>query len=162
VVLAPNAAGKLSDVLPNLSSVISQLPRQPLTAARLIRRWDVDVARWLSVSDASVPGAYQLVGSTTVYCLRDHGDVMRGTMRRADPRFVKHAASLEAERHLLGYDSSTQMLYFPLGAELPGLYHRAAVLASGLLPVEDEVHRVVAYRDVPIRLAEKLSASLRS
>ncbi len=41
------------------------------------------------------------------------------------------------------------MLYDPLGAELPGLYHRAAVLASGLLPIEDEKHRLIAYRDVP-------------
>jgi hypothetical protein len=160
--IAPLSASALVAVLPPLSAVIDHLPRQAMVGARSFRRWDVEVARWSQVQDASVPGAYQLIGSTIAYCLRDEGDVMNGTMRRGDARLVKHAAALGAKQPLIGHESASEMLYFPLGAELPGLYHRAAVLASGLLPVEDADHHLVAYRDVPTVLAEALNALLES
>jgi hypothetical protein len=159
---APRSAHSLVAVLPPLSAVIDQLPRQPMVGAHSFKRWDVEVARWSQVQDASWPGAYQLIGSTTAYCLRDDDDVWNGTMRRADARFVKHAAALLAGQPLMGYEATSEMLYLPLGAELPGLYHRAAVLASGLLPVEDEKHHLVAYRYVPKVLAEGLNALMRS
>jgi hypothetical protein len=131
-----------------------------MLGARSIKRWSTDVARWRSVGDASGPGAYQLLSPTPVYCLRDRHDVDNGTMRRVDVRLAKHAAALAEGERMAAYDDETRTLYVPLGAGLPGLYGRAAVLCSGLLPIEDERQRTTSYREVPRPIAEHLVALL--
>ena len=81
-------------------------------------------------------------------------------MRRADVRLAKHAAALAEGKRMVGYDGETQTLYVPLGADLPGLYGRSAVLCSGLLPLEDERQRVTRYHAVPRDIAEHIAALL--
>ena len=156
--IVPEAALTLALLLPPLTRVAEALPRSPMIGFRSANRWDERLARWMSVSDASAPGAYQLLSSTVAYCIRDATDVASATMRRGDARLVKHIASSLAGSPLLGYDAETETLYAPLGAELPGLYSRAAVLASGLLPNEDTQQRLVAYPSVPEDLAEHLAS----
>lgn len=161
ITVVADAARRIATVLPGLQTVIDSLPRQPVVGARSIRRWSADVARWQAVGDASIPGAYQLLSPAPVYCLRDKRDVMDGTMRRADARIIKHAAALEEGYPLVGYDNDTATLYVPLGADLPGLYGRAAVLCSGQVPIEDEGKRVLSYPSVPRDIAEHLTALLQ-
>lgn len=155
-----DSALQIAATLPSLSTVVESLPRQAMVAARSIKRWSTDVARWRPVGDASVPGAYQLLSPTPVYCLRDHGDIENGTLRRVDFRLAKYAAALAEEARTIGYDEETHTLYVPLGADLPGLYGRAAVLCSGLLPFEDERQRVTRYHAVPRDIAEHIAALL--
>lgn len=161
--VVPDAARVVASALPPLGEVIDAMPRQGMVGAAGVRRWDTVTARWQTTTDAHVPGAYQLFGATTIYCLRDEADVAAGTMRRLDARLVKHAASLaQGGTPLVGYDSATETLYLPLGADLPGLYARAAVLCGARLPVEDEKQRIVRYGGVPSDVAEHLSALLMS
>lgn len=155
-----DAARGIAGALPSLRAVIDGLPRRPLVGARLIRRWSTDVARWRAVGDASAPGAYQLRSPAPVYCIRDESDVANGTMRRVDARLAKYIACFDAGEQLVGYDTDTSTLYVPLGAELPGLYGRAAALCSGRLPLEDEAQRVTRYPSVPLDVAEHLASLL--
>lgn len=51
----------------------------------------------------------------------------------------KHAtALLWGSKPLLAYEPDDQVLKVPLGANLPGLYERAAVLASGMAPFPND------------------------
>jgi hypothetical protein len=79
-----------------------------------------------------------------------------------DARVVKFAAALDSGQSLVGYDKSAQALYVPLGADLPGLYGRAATLASGYPPTENASEHVLQYRDVPPALAGQLAGLLMS
>jgi hypothetical protein len=155
--ISPNvnrdAAYSIARSLPQLSLLNVALPRIAMIGYRSVNRWEEEIASWVAVDDASGPGAYQLFSSRSVYCLRDAEDVQNGMMRQADVRLVKHISSSEAGFPLLGYDEETETLYAPLGAGLPGLYSRAAVLASGLLPSDDTEQRCVAYPSVPADLA---------
>jgi hypothetical protein len=157
---ATNAGGAMASVLPPLSGLIDALVTQPLPGFRSVRRWDPRTARWIETGDASVPGAYQLRAGFTTYCLRSETDIAKGTMRCADARVVKYASSLELGESLVGYEAASKVLYAPLGADLPGLYGRAAALCSGILPQEDTKQRLVRYQGVPIEVAESLRFAL--
>ena len=156
------ASQSLVSALPRLSEVLISLPRQAMPGFRLANQWDPDLARWTRVDHVSSLGAFQVFGATTAYCLRDEADLERGTMRRVDARLAKHGSNLHAGSSLLGYDVETTTLYVPLGADLPGLYGRAAVLATGLLPVEDAAQRILRYLDVPVELAQRIAGLLSS
>lgn len=156
VSVVSGTAERLGRLLPPLSSIWEVLPRSPMIGYRSANRWDHQLARWTSVDDASVPGAFQLFGAVTTYCLRNTEDVRDGMMRRGDARIVKHLSSSLAGFPLLGYDAETENLYAPLGAELPGLYSRVATLASGLLPLDDTEQHLVSYRAVPSHIAAQL------
>ena len=80
----------------------------------------------------------------------------------ADARLIKHFAALREGQPLVGYDCEKEVLYMPIGADLPGLYGRAAVLASGLLPVIDRPNRVLKYQEIPPSLAFSLMDRLES
>ena len=101
-----------------------------------------------------------MTGFNRTYFLRRPSDVeaMRATV--GDARIVKYAANLVTGQSLIGYDAAGRSLYVPLGADLPGLYGRAAVLASGAAPIEGEKDHILIYRDVPADLAARISTLL--
>jgi hypothetical protein len=51
------------------------------------------------------------------------------------------------------YHATTSSLLVPLGADLPGLYGRAAVLCSGRAPTRLSKTPVLCYHDVPPEIA---------
>jgi hypothetical protein len=152
----PNAAVQLASVLPALSAARDGLPATSMISARTIESWDPITARFVSADDASAPGAFRLTGFKRTYIHRSPADLgsMRATL--GDARIVKYLAALDVGRSLLGYDSEAKVLYVPLGADLPGLYGRAAVLASGRPPVENIKERILEYHGVPPELAAHL------
>lgn len=79
-----------------------------------------------------------------------------------DARLVKFAAALDVGLPLVGYDQAARVLYVPLGADLPGLYGRAAVLASGHPPLENTNEHLLEYRSVPSHVAARLCHLLMS
>jgi hypothetical protein len=159
---AVDAAHRLAAFLPRLSEVLAFLPRSPMPGGRQFRRWDNDVARWVPVGHPSAPGAYQMSAMTTAYVWRDQRDIEHGTMRRGDARLVKHLAAHDRGETLIGFDDATQGLYVPLGADLPGLYGRAAVLSSGLLPEAHPTEGALRYKQVSPTVAQHLAALLAS
>jgi hypothetical protein len=60
------------------------------------------------------------------------------------------------------YDATTQQFYVRLGAELPGLFGRSMVAASGLAPREDLTQRVVVYSGIEPQLARLIYGQLMS
>jgi hypothetical protein len=158
----PNAAINLAAQLPKLSRVRNCLPSISTLSARSYERWDPTTARFHPTTDASAPGAIRLNGHTRSYVYRRDEDL--GMMRASlgDARIVKYLAALDSQLSLVGYDSATKILYVPLGADLPGLYGRAAVLASGRPPLENTEERILEYRKVPASLAAHLTQLLMS
>ena len=158
----PNAAEALTACLPPLSTALSCLPTTSLISARSIERWDPLTARFESVGDSGSPGAYRLKGFTRSYIYRRPQDLGAMSALVGDARLVKFAAALDVGLPLVGYDQAARVLYVPLGADLPGLYGRAAVLASGHPPLENTNEHLLEYRSVPSHVAARLCHLLMS
>mgnify|MGYP001249421829 CR=1 FL=1 len=151
VVVQPEAGRALAMVLPPLSEVANNLKRIPLTLAKKIEVWNPTVARFEPVDSLNTPGYYRLYSPLVRYVIRTPEDIENNEMRVADAHVLKYVAALETGQSLLGYDCESEILYAPAGAELPGLYGRAAVLASGFLPEFD--YGRLCYREIPPDLA---------
>ena len=161
--VVPDAAARLVGVLPPLGELEAALPRVPLPGARRILRFHLESASWVQRPFASEPGAYRLeqaFARTDVF--RTPADVEAGTAALATVQLSKHLAARRSGRALLAYSPDQQVLAVPLGADLPGLYGRAAVLCGGRLPIPDERQRVLLYHDVPQRVADALTSLLTS
>ena len=153
VKVVEHAGEALIAVLPSLSDVINELPLTTGISGKSTEIWNTDTARFQPAPDASAPGAYRISDFGSSYFYRRHEDVGQARALVADARLVKHVAALKAGRSLIGYDPGEQVLYVPLGAELPGLYARAAALACGRPPIENLEERITEYRMVTPGLA---------
>jgi hypothetical protein len=159
--VVPDAAIALAGALPPLSAVEAALPRVPLPGARRVLRFHLGSASWSQVPSANNPGAYRLEQALArVDVFRTHTDVEAGTVALATVQLSKHLAARYTGRALLAYVPDQQVLAVPLGADLPGLYGRAAVLCGGRLPTPDEKKRLLVYHDVPQRVADALTSLL--
>ncbi|QGF22606.1 hypothetical protein [Raineyella fluvialis] len=156
VVVLEDGWSHLALQLPPISAVVAELPRQTLGLEGQLRWFDPRESRWLSAGDAGGRGAYRVSRFTTIDFLRTEEDVRNDTVALSTVQLSKHAAPLvTGNRPLLAYDRTSAELSVPLGAELPGLYGRAVVMASGLLPYRRG--RSMVYRDVQVDLAEHLA-----
>lgn len=161
--VAPDAGTRMAVSLRPLREVEAALPRVPLPPAGEVQRFHLESSSWTQAPSAEQPGAYRLDrGFTRTYVFRTAADVAAGTAAPAPVQLVKHLAARHAGRALVAYDPARQLLVVPLGADLPGLYGRAAVLCGGRLPAPDESRRVLAYHDVPQRAADALTTLLTS
>lgn len=161
--VVPAAAVRLADALPPLGKLEAALPRVPLPCARRVLRFHLESASWVQRSFASEPGAYRLeqaFGRTDIF--RTSADIEAGTAALSTVQLSKHLAARRSGRALLAYFPDQQILAVPLGADLPGLYGRAALLCSGRLPTPDGRRRVLLYHDVPQRVANALNFLLTS
>lgn len=141
--------------LPTLGELIAALPRQSADIDGQVKHFEVPAARWRDVTDLRAPGAYRVRRFSTLDALRTEEDVRRGQLAVSTVQLSKHGAALiEGHAPLLAYDPQTAELSVPIGADLPGLYGRAAVVCSGMLPVARG--RLLIYQDVPRSLAEHL------
>lgn len=138
--------------LPALSAVVEELPVRRAHVDGQVRWFDCQTAQWVDAKDLAEPGAYRMNRFTTLDVLLTEEDLRAGTMRVGQVQLNKHAAALIAgDKPLMFYDDEAMRLAVPLGADLPGLYERAVVMASGLLPVAD--NGLLVYFDVPPELA---------
>ncbi len=158
----PRAAEQLCADLAPLSQARQGLPTTTATSARKCERWNPDTARFERANDASSPSAFRLTDFSRRYIYRTAEDIagMRATVGNA--RIVKYLAAADRGRSLIGYDSAQKVLYVPLGADLPGLYGRAAALCSGNPPSENREEWILEYRNVPADIAAHLSHLLMS
>lgn len=152
-----SAARALAASLPPLSRSRMDLPLTSTISARTYEHWDAVTARFEPASDAGMGGAFRLSAAERTYIYRRGDDLgaMRATL--GDARIVKYLAAADAGRSLIGFDEEREILYVPLGADLPGLYGRAAALASGRPPIENAAERILEYRGVPKELAAHLN-----
>lgn len=158
----PLAAEHLCSVLPSLSTWRADLPTTTAVGGRSYEAWDPVTARFNSASDLSAPGAYRVNSYSRTYLYRSAADLGSSRAQVGDARVVKYLAAADSKRSLIGYDGGTAVMYVPLGADLPGLYGRAAVLCSGVPPVEDAQERILKYPNVSPEVAGHLEHLLMS
>lgn len=140
-----STAAGLSRALSSFSSVSLTLPSFVPPSGCLLQRWDPTSNRWFAADNAAEPGAYRTQSLPRRYGYRPE-DGRAGQLLRADAKLVKWLAARDAGISLLAYNSATQDLAVPLGAGLPGLYERAAVLCSGRPPASGNGELI--YRNV--------------
>lgn len=156
--LARRAASRLLDVLPPLSELEAALPRVPMPGARRILKFHVPSASWNPTPSAADAGAYRLESAfATINVFRNATDVSRGEAVLGTVQLIKHIAAYHSGRILLAYNDSDKALAVPLGADLPVLYGRTAVLCSGRLPTPVPDKRQLIYHDVPQTIADGLA-----
>lgn len=145
----------LAERLPLISDVIAALPRRPLMHTGNFQWFHVPSASWIPADSLSQTGAYRVRSFSTLDVFRGPEDAANGTMAISQVRFGKHAAAfVNSSKPLMAFDPATMRMTVPLGADLPGLYNRAVVLASGRLPHKEG--RMLVYQDVPEDLANHL------
>lgn len=161
-VLLPGRAGwELAARLPSLSRVVDALPRVRVTTFGDTQFFDPRTASWASAYGMDGVGAYRVgrYGSSTY--LRTEADVAAGTTALAPVYLAKHWAAVAlVSKPLLAYSATGQALAVPLGALLPGMYQRAAMLDSGRAPERIRGNHV--YRDVSPDVAARITYLLGS
>ena len=161
VYVVDRAVDRMLDALPPLSAVEASLATHPIPDYSKASIFDLGQASWVPVPGVAIPGAYRLeqsFRSTTIW-VSGQGAVDR-TARVGTVHLVKHLAARASKQPLLGYDESTQALSVPMGADLPGLYGRAAMLCSGRPPKLSRSTRSLVYLDVPREVADRLNSLL--
>jgi hypothetical protein len=138
--------------LPRLSDLACALPRLPgeTVASDRIQRFDFAQSKWLPSLEIHGGGAYRVGTFPRRYVV-----LADGAPHVADNRLVKWIGGGDLNVTMLAYDAASQKLQVRLGAQLPGLYERAAVLSSGRGPNRLKDGTVV-YPAVPKELAQAL------
>lgn len=154
------AALRLAMSLPRLSSVADSLPMTPVMDEGPVEMWDNSTAKWIRTRSMSSVGAYRVGRYSRRYILRSSDDLSSGTVRQATAELAKHVAAMWAGDPLVGYLDESSMLIAPIGAELPGLYGRAACLPTARLPLPIKKHPYVTYKNVSAELAAVISDRL--
>lgn len=144
-----DAASLMLSALPMLTEVERHLPRVALPGAQRIERFDLRSASWQAVQTAAAAGAYRLhSGFRTTHVFRSERDVDHGQAAVGPVQLVKHLEALRAGRPLIAHYPAKAYLAVPWGADLPGLYGRAAVLCSGRLPGKAAKMKSRVYHEV--------------
>lgn len=156
VLLAGDSARRLVDALPPLSAVIAALPRRQVGGWLESQWFDPARAAWIDGMGIDGVGAFRVGRYASEYFYRSARDVAEGTAAISDVYLVKHAASIDVvQKPLLAWSPGAEELAVPLGASLPGLYQRAAVLDSGCAP--ERRRNYMVYRGVSEHVASRLT-----
>ncbi|MEU1837470.1 hypothetical protein [Micromonospora chersina] len=160
VTVAEDAARAILRAAPDLSALEAALPTVTMPGARRIQQFHLGSAAWIPQHHAEALGAFRLESFGSTYVVRRELDLANGTARIGTAQLVKHLEALRAGRPLLAYDPVARVLDVPLGADLPGLYGRAAVLCAGRPPTPIKDRRILRYQEVPADVADMLATRL--
>lgn len=163
IYVVTDAVHRMLNILPPLSVVESGLPEIDIPQYRTAEYFDVGTAAWQPVAGVASLGAYRLNQSfrkVPVWVSRDGARARRA--RLATVHLVKHLAAREHGRPLTAYLTTSKTFLVPLGAELPATFGRVLSLCSGRPPAVSPRQRLVAYRDVPLDVAEQIQHLLSS
>lgn len=152
-----SGAAGIAAALPELAAVEATLPHV-LPASSPLERFELAANKWQPVGAIDHGGAYKLLTRPLRYGYVGRPDG-GGAIVCADNRLVKWLAASSTGQCLLAYDSASKLLVTRLGAQLPGLYERAAVLCSGRPPTK-RVDGTVAYVDVTPEVASVIYGRL--
>ena len=159
--IVEDAGMGLLSALPSLSSVGKSLRRRPMDFAPNAEIFVPASAGWQPVSSSDRPGTYRTKSAFEAkYLYRDEADVDAGLAARVPFDLGKHLAAKLIDQPLYAYSASGQQFRVPLGADLPGLYERAAVLCGGMLPTHDRATNSIVYTSINERFASALAARL--
>jgi len=122
--------GIIASNLPPLEEAWSRGTPMHVERSDGLAKFDVHRARWTPVDALQGPGAYRVGLHGTRYVYRDAD----GTTRQTGHRVAKILAARAERTRLHGYDVTTGRFTAPLGVDPPGLFARALVASSGVLP----------------------------
>lgn len=137
--------------LPPIRDVFHSLPEVSAPLDIAAKKFEPSSAKWVPAEDTTADGLYQYETRPVQFVLRAHGRCVR-----VESRVGKHMAAAASRVPMLAYDRTTERLACPMGARLPGLYERAAVLCSGRPPSTDRDDGTVLYEGVPPSVASGL------
>lgn len=159
----PDSVDRMLAALPPLSAVEAALPEVAIPTYNKAAIFNLRDAAWRVTPGVGAPGAYRLEQSfrTRTIWVDDAGALSR-LGRVGSVQLVKHLAARAAGQPLVGWLPGTETLVVPLGADLPGLYGRAAMLCSGRPPQASRAARALGYPGVPRRVADALTTLLVS
>ncbi|QHO70120.1 hypothetical protein BHD05_11185 [Marisediminicola antarctica] len=161
VEIARAAGRSMLLILPTLSEVAAALPRVDAEFTSHAEYFSTGSASWLPVRNIARPGAYRTKSAyNSTYLYRTADDVENGTVARVPFDLAKHLAAQISGAPLVAYNAASQQLRVPSGANLPGLYERAAVLCSGELPLRDASTFSLVYTEIDEIFAHALMARL--
>ncbi|MFM2475287.1 hypothetical protein, partial [Burkholderia cenocepacia] len=163
VYVVPDAVNQMLACLPPLSSIEASLAEIPIPDYAKASIFDPNQASWVAVPGVGAPGAYRLeqsFRSSTIWVSAD--GALRRTAKPGGIQLVKHLAARAESRPLLGHLESSNVLIVPLGADLPGVYGRVAMLCSGTPPMVSKATRSLGYAGVPKHVADRLNTLLAS
>ncbi|MDP9302667.1 MAG: hypothetical protein M3P43_17510, partial [Actinomycetota bacterium] len=152
MVVVRDASRRVLSACRGLDEVAESLPLVAMPTNVGMQIFDPREGTWASCQELRDPGAYRVMLRPVRYAFlsRDHAADRR--VRLGDNRTVKFLAARELGVPMLAYDAGERSLWTRLGSQLPGLYERAVVLASGRAPRQLKDGTVV-YPSVPEEIA---------
>jgi hypothetical protein len=154
--ISDNYCEKLLSSLPTLGELMTSLPKVALPESDL-DYFDINQFKWVPVKANCPAGAYRYkVYGNKYFYLPQQKEISNDSLL-CDAKLVKYLALKDLHDHWFTYDKETQQLKVPLHMQLPFLYERVAVSASGNLP---EIGEYIAYSNLPIKIAEGLAYKL--
>jgi hypothetical protein len=139
--------------LPTLDALIGGL--KAVTVHDTPEVFDLRRQTWVSGRDPKLGNAIRFGNHPRVYGLVTGAG---GNVVRTDFRLAKHLSARRSGIPILSYDPAQRVLQVPLGADLPVMYDRVAMLCSGQPPTKSGGRLV--YSNVPIEIAQALWARL--
>lgn len=147
-------------LLPSLRTLLSKLPRTPFSNSdHRAMVFDLDVNRWSESGVDICAGAAvrdSQFGTRYFFVLND--DPRNYEAIQCGHRLAKHLSALHGGRRLFSYSREALELRCPLGAELPLVYTRGLIFATGTVPIRDCGQ--VVYRGVQPEIAERINVLL--
>lgn len=151
-------------MLPDIRMVASELPAINSTIFDEVCAYSSDQNTWVPISEARPTkiGGYRISSAyRNQYVVVTAEDVANHKIRYCSAEFAKfYETAISVRKPLFSYRSDQEILLVPRGASLPGMYGRAAVLASGNLPKTDVSGRYLVYERISKEFAELLAARL--
>lgn len=161
--VVPDAVRRMLAVLPPLSALDAALPQIDIPTYNKAAVFHVPDAAWRVTPGVGAPGAYRLEQSFRTRTIwMDPAGALSRRARVGSVQLVKHLAARAVGRPLIGWLPRSEMLVVPLGADLPGLYGRVAMLCSGRPPQPSRATRSLGYANVPKWVADALTTLLVS
>jgi len=152
------------EILPDIRLAAIGLPDIGSSIFDEVCIYSPDQNAWVPISESrpTQVGGYRISSAyRNQYVVVTPDDLENRRIRYCSAEFAKFYASANSmKKPLFSYRKDQQMLLVPKGAPLPGMYGRAAVMASGYLPKPDTSGRYLIYGGISIELAESLAARL--
>jgi hypothetical protein len=150
VAVEEQVAPRLVAALPPIGAILQSLRPIHIAATEQVERFDVASGRW-HADVLEAPGAYRMRLRGLQYFFHD------GSTSRATPyELAKLLAARLERRYLHAYEAGGFRCL--IGCEPPGLFRRALVACSGLLPARGD--GVVIYGGVDEALADSILGKL--
>ncbi|MSX25628.1 MAG: hypothetical protein F2781_00585 [Actinobacteria bacterium] len=152
---------EMLSILPPIAELVESLPKRAVPGFESISQFEPASNSWVETSNIDEVGGYRIQGEyRNRYVTRTAQDLRNNSVSFVSAELAKHFQAAELGIALLAFDYANKKLIVPLGATLPGLYGRSAVLASGKLPERDSTGKLLIYNNINSQTARLLAAKL--